>query len=448
LKLRIFFNFLNLILLSLCLACGGSTDGTVSGSGTSVPAAPTGFSATAGNGQLSLSWTAVGGASSYSVYYGTSTGVTKANGTKISGITTNSYTQTGLTNYTPYYYIVTASNDAGEGDASSETSAYPLSYSKVFVYALEGGGTIRPFLMDQSSGALTAGTDVSTASSSTNLSGDASAKFLFSLRYNSSLSKYQIYPFTINQTTGALTLGSLTNQADLTGPFSVSGSYLYAPNWHDDDIIIYSINQSSADLSASTTVSTGSGSSPPASVLSPDGAYLYVLAPGLSYLKAYSVNSSSGNLTLSSLSSTPSSSMGLVISPSGSLIYVYTASALRPFTVSGSTVSAGSDISVSSSPDRAVFSGNSAFLFIRNSSSTVIRYAVNSSSGALSGATQVLNSVTAMGADPTGRFLYTWAGTSIVVYSINQSTGALTQAATATGPSNPVYIFGTGIPQS
>src|SRR5439155_26194023 len=49
------------------------------------PAAPSGVTATAGTGKVTIAWSAVSGASSYNLYWSTSTGVTKANGSKISG---------------------------------------------------------------------------------------------------------------------------------------------------------------------------------------------------------------------------------------------------------------------------------------------------------------------------------------------------------------------------
>jgi len=86
------------------------------------PAAPTAVTATGGANQVSLSWPAVTGATSYNVYYSTTSGVTTANGTKVSA-TTNSYVQTGLAAGTAYYYIVTAVNSAGESTASAQATA-------------------------------------------------------------------------------------------------------------------------------------------------------------------------------------------------------------------------------------------------------------------------------------------------------------------------------------
>ena len=90
----------------------------------STPAAPAGVTATAGNGQVTISWSAVSSATSYNIYWSITSGVTKANGTKITGVS-SPYTHTSRTNETSYYYIVTAVNSSGEGWRSAEVSAIP-----------------------------------------------------------------------------------------------------------------------------------------------------------------------------------------------------------------------------------------------------------------------------------------------------------------------------------
>jgi hypothetical protein len=95
---------------------------------TNAPAAPTGLTATAGNAQVSLDWddnTEMDFAS-YSVYRDTISGEPY---TEIAtGVTVSNYTDTGVSNGTGYYYVVTAVDHSNnESSDSNEASATPLS---------------------------------------------------------------------------------------------------------------------------------------------------------------------------------------------------------------------------------------------------------------------------------------------------------------------------------
>jgi fibronectin type 3 domain-containing protein len=89
----------------------------------SPPAAPTGLQVTAGDAQVSLSWTASAAASSYHVKRSTTSGGPY---TQVAAPATTSDTDTGLTNGTTYYYVVSALNAAGESANSSQVSAKPV----------------------------------------------------------------------------------------------------------------------------------------------------------------------------------------------------------------------------------------------------------------------------------------------------------------------------------
>lgn len=86
------------------------------------PAAPTGLTATAGNAQVSLSWNASAGATSYHVKRSTTSGGPY---TQVAAPTANSDTDSGLTNGATYFYVVSAVNSVGESANSSEVSATP-----------------------------------------------------------------------------------------------------------------------------------------------------------------------------------------------------------------------------------------------------------------------------------------------------------------------------------
>jgi fibronectin type 3 domain-containing protein/lysophospholipase L1-like esterase len=92
----------------------------------SAPAAPTGISASAGNTQVSITWTASSGATTYNVYRGTTAGG-ESSTPVATGVTSTSYTDIGLTNGTAYYYKVAAVNAAGTSSQSAEVSATPVS---------------------------------------------------------------------------------------------------------------------------------------------------------------------------------------------------------------------------------------------------------------------------------------------------------------------------------
>lgn len=89
------------------------------------PAAPpTNLTATAGNAQVSLSWTGSTGVTSYNVKRSTTSGGPYSN--VATGVTSTSFTDTGLTNGTTYFYLVSAVNSNGESGNSNQASATPM----------------------------------------------------------------------------------------------------------------------------------------------------------------------------------------------------------------------------------------------------------------------------------------------------------------------------------
>ncbi len=92
------------------------------------PNAPTGLTAAPGDGQNSLAWSASTGATSYRIKQST------ADGGPYSVIATNAglaFLDTGLSNGTVYYYVVSAQNSGGESPDSTQAFARPVSLAPV-----------------------------------------------------------------------------------------------------------------------------------------------------------------------------------------------------------------------------------------------------------------------------------------------------------------------------
>jgi hypothetical protein len=113
---------------------------TVTAASGSVPIEPTNLVGTAGSAQVALTWTASSsGATSYNVYRGT-----KFDGeatTPIATVTGTSYTDTGLTNGTTYYYNVAATNSVGISPDSNQINVAPAAGGG-------GGGSSGPISID------------------------------------------------------------------------------------------------------------------------------------------------------------------------------------------------------------------------------------------------------------------------------------------------------------
>ncbi len=106
--------------------------------------APSGVIATSGDGQATINWSTVTGATSYNLFRASATGVTKSNyttlagGVMVAGVTSPKI-QTGLSNGTPYYFVVTAVDANGESNESTQVTATPQA-TQVIPYKLNDTG--------------------------------------------------------------------------------------------------------------------------------------------------------------------------------------------------------------------------------------------------------------------------------------------------------------------
>ena len=119
----------SLVSSAISSAANSSTTANSSASSQAL-AAPTNLSAKAGNASVTLSWSAVAGATSYHIFYATEANIISKNisafqnGTWIKNVATP-YVLTGLQNNKIYYFVITAVNNSTESLQSSEVSAIP-----------------------------------------------------------------------------------------------------------------------------------------------------------------------------------------------------------------------------------------------------------------------------------------------------------------------------------
>jgi subtilase family serine protease len=107
---------------------GGTSAFSNEADATVLPSTPTALVATAANGSVTLSWSPSKGATSYSVYQGTSAGGEGASAVR-AGIVGAATTISGLSNGQVYFFEVAAVNGGGSSAHSNEASATPVAPS-------------------------------------------------------------------------------------------------------------------------------------------------------------------------------------------------------------------------------------------------------------------------------------------------------------------------------
>jgi hypothetical protein len=199
------------------------------------PAAPTALSATAGNAQASLTWTAGSGATGTSVHRGTTTGGPYT--TIATNVAGTAFTDTGLANGTTYFYVVTGTNSLGESPDSNEASATPVLPPTVVTFtsvAAEDGYVLESTETSSVGGSIDATATTTSALRVGDDNKDKQYKSIVSFDTSSIPDGATILSATVR-----LLRGSLTG----TSPFSTHGTC-----W---------VDISSGGFSGSTTLQTG-----------------------------------------------------------------------------------------------------------------------------------------------------------------------------------------------
>ncbi len=110
-----------------------------------IPSTPTNLTALSRSSSILLTWNASTGATSYTIY---ESAVSGGPYTAVGTTTTTVYTVTGITNSTPYYFVVTAQNNAAESGYSNQvkgsklvTSTYAVG-TNPFGIAIDASGNV------------------------------------------------------------------------------------------------------------------------------------------------------------------------------------------------------------------------------------------------------------------------------------------------------------------
>jgi endoglucanase len=124
--------------------------------GCTVPSTPTGLTATtASSSQINLSWMASSSTCgvTYNVFRSTTSGFTPSSSNQItSGVTATTYSNTGLTASTTYYYLVEGTNSSGTSAASNQANATTSASSGPCTsICIDSGSTtaVSPFVADK-----------------------------------------------------------------------------------------------------------------------------------------------------------------------------------------------------------------------------------------------------------------------------------------------------------
>ncbi|MGP8155368.1 MAG: malectin domain-containing carbohydrate-binding protein, partial [Candidatus Acidiferrales bacterium] len=199
----------------------------------STPSAPSGLTATAASSsQINLSWTASSSSCSvtYNVFRSTTSGFTPSTSNQIAtGVTTTSYSDTGLAGSTTYYYLVEGTNIGGTSAASNQASATtpcsaPTAPSGLTATAASSSQINLSWTASSSSCSVTYNVFRSTTSGFTAGSGNQIATGVTTTTYsNTGLAASTTYYYLVEGTSSGGT-SAASNQASATTSAGSSGS--------------------------------------------------------------------------------------------------------------------------------------------------------------------------------------------------------------------------------
>jgi hypothetical protein len=251
------------------------------------------ITAVAGNAQSTIAWAPISGATSYNLYWSTTPNA-GTNGTLISGVT-SPYVQTGLTNGTTYYYVVTAVSVAGASLPSNQASDTPYFSC---AYVADEQGRIYQYGRNAVTGELSALTPAYVATGSTAGFGEQSITIHPSQTYVSAVDNNGvIYQFSRSTQNGLLTSIGTTTFATNGAIFGInvhpSGNFGYI----QDVLIVWQFSISNG-VWTSLSPAYISADSDAYGTMTPDGLNIYILHDNNETISHLAIDQTNGQLSI------------------------------------------------------------------------------------------------------------------------------------------------------
>lgn len=225
------------------------------------------------------------------------------------------------------------------------------------------------------------------------------------------------------------------------------GKFAYVTNVYGDTVVTYEINSATGLFTAVSSISTPTGAGPLGVVVDPAGKFVYVAQSGGKQIASYSINSATGALAYASNAVAFSDVMGavrplelynLAMNPSGDYVYATTGyqGLVYPYRLNRTTGALSSldswqALDIAANGVAVHPNGKYAYVAVGDGDSPdggVYTLSINASTGALTqqGSLAATDGIAqALVVDPTGKFLYVTSNDTVIAYAINSTTGAL-----------------------
>jgi 6-phosphogluconolactonase (cycloisomerase 2 family) len=228
--------------------------------------------------------------------------------------------------------------------------------------------------------------------------------------------------------------------ATATVTAAATARFAYVSSFPDDKIAIFSVNDATGLLTASTTTSLPAGSNPSFLGMHSSGKFLYSLNQGTNKISIFTINAATGALTAAGTVTTSAGPFYMVFSPNGDYAYVTcdAASAVLGFSVNTTTGAltpvSGSPYAISGGRVRGLaITPDDKYLYVSDRDATptaITGFTINSATGVLTKMAAPFSGdfIGTLVVDKTGTHLYAGSPDDVNVsgYSINGATGALT----------------------